>query len=294
MSRILPCLLLVGVSLSACAPVVRLPPDEVLRRAAAAVRTLKSARYAVDGKVETVFSALPASATLRMDGQLEEGGRRHLSAFSLAGTVTIRGEEHDVSVQASIFTPAPGETYLRMNAFTVDPAVADPILDSVRALQGKWVSLPGVAQGGRGGTQAPDPQLLQLQAHVLRVDRDLGIATVDGRRAYRYAVSVDSEALSRFLRQSSQQRDEIFDAKRASTWLELFDATGDIFIDATTYYVHRMQWTYKVPAHSISVGDMRGTVSITLSEHDRVGALTPPADFDASAVLPAVLSVPGT
>ena len=146
----------------------------------------------------------------------------------------------------------------------------------------QWWRLPS-RKNDSGIPVTPDPELLRAQAQVVTVRQDKGLATLDGQEVYDEEVSVDESKLLAYLAQVSEQRHESFDPQQWQKTLKSTDMRGELWIDAQTFFLRRIQW-------HISSNDSRKPMDLTfqidLQSHNAADPITPPADAKLLPVNP--------
>lgn len=276
---------------SACRPdVPDLPPDEVLRRAMLTAQATTSAAFSghgtmamsagafgdVEGKLLTegllTDSGNMVAATTDLTLAFSDDAGNAQSAAARLETIFVRGERMYLKVQ-SLQSPTMG--------YLFDPAM-------VSALQGAWwyVDAPEEASAS---SVTPSVRLLQAQANVVAVTRDLGVTTLDDTPAYHYAVAIDPERFLAYLRELHRESDEPLDEEKVRSDLSGLQATGEFWIRASDAAVLQMQWD--IPALALPDGSLMH-LQCTLRWKDAAGMapIVIPTDakpFSAAALLPA-------
>ncbi len=262
------------VLLSACRRAGEFPSDEVLRRSTSASAQLLSAEYdvSVDLAVANGMLTLQGQATLQ--GTLGSGGQQAAFTAIVNGSMARAGGDTEMQLTADVVSEL-ADSYVRVSALKLTPEPA--LLAGNRASWiGKWWKIP--REGGNLPLQplTPDPQFLRAQAAVVTVTKDFGLEDINGRDAYRYAVSIDPERLVALMQESAEKRGKPFDAALARTELAQYDATGELWIDAETFVLHRFSWT-------VSAKDRPSALRLhfiaDLRNHNGAAPITVPADY---------------
>ncbi len=265
MRRILLCGCLSLLVLSSCAKQGAYPPDEVLRRAALASAQLQSALFDVHADGDGLVSGSALRASLALQGTLQQGGKENAFHAVLTGNTDQKNIHYEFSADADVASAANGDMAFQMHTAAITPPSALLQDGMTEQLLGKWWSLPS----GRKDAAAaitPDPALLRAQSQVVKVTQDRGLETLDGDPMYHYAVAIDPAKLLTFLQQVAQEKGETFDAAQAAADLGKYRATGELWIDAQTWYVHRLSWDIRTVASS---GPLVFHVTLTANLHDQ-------------------------
>lgn len=285
-------LVLVAVVLAGCAGKrTVLPPAEVLRRAAVRSRSLESARYTLAARGDIAAPGALWKPVLAMEGVLRDGGAIVQGTVTVTGSVQRLAEAVAYRGQAEFFATSPADLYVRLLSVSVTPPEALPSTAMLQTIQGAWWKLPpsDAPSATRRPALSPDPRLLRLQADVVSVTEDLGLETIHDRDAYHYRVDIDPDKLRQFLRAVGSESGERSSSAALAELLSRYVASGELWIDADSFYLHRIQWTVvdhgdrdnraarSRAADFALVGT--GTLIIELRDHDRAPATQPPADF---------------
>lgn len=249
-----------------------LPPAEVLEKAAVRSSSLQSARYTLIAEGTVRSGGALWTPRVSIEGVLQEGGRQSQGTLAALGSVTRAEGPVAFRIDGEFLVTSPRDFYLRLISLSVTPPSALPALEALQALQGGWWKLPSGDAGG-APAPAPDPRLLRAQTQVVRVTRDLGMTTIHDHPAYHYRVEIDQEKLRSYLRAQSGR----------SAAAPTIDAEGELWIDAETFYLHRLEW---IVAESASRGRSwqlvgTGSLAVELRDHDKAPGIRPPADFRA-------------
>lgn len=267
-------LLIAGCSvlLAACSAqdIVVLPPEQVMERAADQVHSLSSATFHATASIEHL---LPGAGTVGItsDGVMQDGGRQ--LAFTVNAVMEDPNGKQDSSVEAELIVAGDDETFVKLHTLKGDIPAAFfgngvPPLDV-------WWQFPSQQGSAPGSSLTPDPSLMRAQAQVVNIERDRGIAEVGGHSVYQYDTVVDIAKLRAYLQEVAEARGEAFDAKAfEQSWARL-SIRGVLEIDAKTFFVRKIDWTF-VPVDEGK--GLRGTISMTLSDHNTAAPVVPPTD----------------
>lgn len=283
------CALLV---LASCARPATLPPEEVLQRAARASREMPSARFTarlvLDGPDA---SPLPMHAELDAQGRMQHGGRQ--MAFSLEGSGNS-GPDTAWQGKAEVVIAGENDVYVLLREFTA-PSSDETLSLLIGQFLNQWWHLPPGETPPAAPGMTPDPQMLRMQADIVDVVRDRGLATVHGRSTYHYDVKLNPEKLQRFLEEVAKERGEPADAAEQKALTEGIDGTGELRIDADTFAVQGLRWTISsgdqsrpMTVHAeFDITDFESGEAIGPPKDARVLPLSP-SDFLPSGVLPSL------
>ncbi len=260
--------IVVLLPLVSCAPEIpALPADEVLQKAVTAAQSLTSAAYTA--KADFAFSGGTfgdGGGRLDIRGSINEGGR------VVGGTVnasmhfrdsdtqdrTIRAELDTVSVESQRFY-----MLIRSLTSTPDGGIFDPA--SLKNILGIWWEF-SPTDTGAGIAVSPSPRLLQAQASVVQVTRDLGREEIDGIPAYHYAVALDPDRFFAYAQALALERGEEIDEEALRAQIVSLQATGELWISAEHFHVIAIQW--EIPSLRLPGGSLlRVDFTASLSQH---------------------------
>lgn len=278
-----------------CAVPSSIAPEEVLRQSSLAHQTLQSAALDIDVDF-TMYSELfggNMNGTAEITGAMQEGGRQvdvHIRAK--ADGQTTEGESSSWELSAQMIVAGESETYMKLTSFTSDPPSLIAVSPLFEQLQGNWWIFPSEASPVPATPVTPDPEFLKMQSEAIRITDDNGIVSYAGRRAHHYDVTLDPEKLMTYLENVARDRGETFSRQETEAALKGWDATGEIWIDAQTYYLLNAQWHVEgsEEEHPSTL-----TFSVNVSDHNSHITITPPANaqpFPIDAFLQQ--SLPGT
>ncbi len=279
-------LILVSASLLLVSCSLRSNPDpaEVLSAAAKASRSLESAHFSVKG---TASTDPLRQYSFAFDGILRDAGEE----VQTAGVIEVKNSESNSAsnIELEVIVGANRDVNVRVGSVSGDdPLVASPAL---RAMEGAWYRLPSES-GASIDPVSPDPQLLRLQAEVVKVTHDYGTENVDGADAYHYAVSIDPQKLEQFLAQAAEEQHATFDPSSTRDFFIAHSVTGDLWIDQSTSFVRRIRWIVS-PKDG---GSVTANVTISLTDHNEAPEIQPPQNvraFDPRTMLQMPLMMEG-
>ena len=277
------CLFVATLFLVGCSIVERpepLPPDEVLSKSAQESQSLGSATFTSTVVFDIKQSLFNVNGTASIDGRLQNAGQDVLASIELhAGGKLSDG---DFSVGATIESIIMGEDalYFKINTFTLEPEDAMFAAGTVATLQGKWWQLPLRGSGQGSVPITPDPQLLRAQVEVVDVMEDHGFKKIDGHNAYHYTVSINRDRLLKFLEKRAEEEEGSFDRDEAIVMLERLTVTGELWIDAETYHVRKVEWEAKQAATKEDEQESTLSFTMSLNDHNEAEPITAPADAE--------------
>lgn len=134
----------------------------------------------------------------------------------------------------------------------------------------------------------PSVRLLQAQARVVHVTRDLGVTTLEDVPVYHYAVAIDPERFLEYARELHREGEEPLDEIQVQSDLASLQAIGELWIRADDFSVLQMAW--EIPALPMPDGSLL-SVAFTLQWKNASGTapIVIPADakpFSAQDLLP--------
>ncbi len=239
------------VLLSACAGRRGLPPEEVLKKAAAQSQQLDSTNFTGESTLKWSGDDAVYNLHVAMTGSLVGSGRdTHIYAL-VDGTVVQAGRSYDVRADAQMISLDGKDVYVRVGAVTSDPVNPLLLRKEIQSFIGQWWKLPG-GEGSSDDTQSitPDPRLLRAQVEVVSVLKDNGIHTVNEHDVYLYDVGIDRQKLLDFLQALSAQGISSDDAAQSAAFWRMFSARGSLVIDANTFTIERLAWQLEPTAES--------------------------------------------
>ena len=274
--------------LCGCARKSELPPEDVLKRAAAASDALQSASFIVRAQVTGPKKAWDAKADVR--GVLQDGGRSSRFDLTANGSLPAQDGPHAFRVKGEAVVEWGRDLYFRLDEAVSNPP--HPLLPAAALAQltGPWWRVPS-AQESAAPAVTTDPRLLNAQAQIVRVIRDRGIQRIRGAEAYRYDVTIDPERLAAYLQRVAEGNGEPFDREATLREMGMYDAVGELWIDAHTYVVHSLSWDI----HQRAGDGLHLELTADLSDHNEAPPVHLPADarpFPRGNILEAI-TAPG-
>ncbi|MBT5237110.1 hypothetical protein HOL63_01930 [Candidatus Peregrinibacteria bacterium] len=254
-----------------------LPPEDVLAKAAKATQSLESTKYILTGNVKARSSDFwSVSGSVRVDGVLRGAGKQMRFQMDTDADVTTAEGQFNVDGTLEVIVASEDEVYMNLHSLTTQPP--NPILrpDLVGKLASKWWLLPQGDALPVTGQVTPDPRLLHAQSQVVRIVKDNGIKNMNGASVYHYNVELDKEKLVAYMKQAAEGSAE-FDAAAIKESLEDVIATGQLWVDASTYFVHKLQWDIEgYPLQN--GGNLTAKFTVDFSDHNSAPEIIPPAD----------------
>jgi len=184
------------------------------------------------------------------------------------GTVSARGSGKTSfpAFAAEVVLTSLGEGYIR-------PQVVDfSSLGDLEQLIGMWWSWPRGNEALAVAEVSPDPRMLRAQAEAVAVERDRGMDTVNGHRTYHFDVALDGPKLLRLLQTQATEQGGQLTQGGIGEALRGYDARGELWVDAETFFIHRLAWTVRLP------GEQMLRFQADLRDHNAAPLITPPAD----------------
>ncbi|MAE68570.1 MAG: hypothetical protein QF793_03235 [Candidatus Peribacteraceae bacterium] len=254
-----------------------IPPEEVLQRATRAVQTLDSAQYVLQGDFDMKSNTFAAIGTARMDGMLASGGEQ--LRFQLDLTADIDSFEGPSSIAGTleVVVISEEEVYMNIHSLSSQPSSTLFRPEMIGVIAGKWWLLSEGDTPPAVESVSPDPRLLQAQAQVVSVTRDRGMTTINGRDVHHYDVALDTEKLVAYLSAVAEENGGEFDAAEVRKEVKAIEASGQLWIDAETYYVQKIEWVVQsLPINRGGAASVKFT--ITFRNHNDAPAIVPPKD----------------
>ena len=251
-----------------------LPAAEVLQNAAQKSADLDSARYEASGSFSLLHTnGESTEGNYVFKGVLQESGEK------IAMTIGFDAKQGLADLQASIdvVVTGPDDIFVRANNWS--GVIAQKLFrqDLLEQFMGKWWILPRDESSVSPVQVTPDPRLLQAQAEVVSITSERGFASVRGNECYRYDVEIDQEKLFTYLAQLARSRGEEIEEEKLRADLEGIDAKGQLWIDADTFIIHKLQWTFTTPISS-GAQSLSTSVMIDIFDHNSADPVIPPAD----------------
>mgnify|MGYP001341521315 CR=1 FL=1 len=258
-------------------------PEEVLRRAAQASLRLESARYVLKGSfTSSNASGTNTSGTVDLEGMLQDAGDQ-LQFKAVIGITSTHALGEDIfSADVEVIVGEQQDLFLKLNNFASEGS--SPLFNEehVKQFTGQWWRIPSREEQPSSLSVTPDPRLLNAQAQVVTVVRDHGIVARGSQKAFRYDISLDQEKLLKYLRASTEEKDEVFDEASVRDSIGDIAADGEIWIDYETYYIQHLEWKL---SHGTTgtAKDVTASFSVDFSDHDMVEPIVLPSDAEEFA-----------
>lgn len=278
------------LSVAACAPkALSLPSEEVLRRAIVAAPSVSSSAFSAEGTLQYsggVFGE--GDGTVRVEGVMQDGGNMAKSTVNLA--LRFRsddGQEQSIQALLEMILVSGRRLYLNVSTLESPPefSVFDPAL--VATFLGRWWIFEAPEENAAIPV-APSPRLLQAQASVVTVTRDLGVTALNGVTAYHYGVAIDPDRYLDYARELHRDAGAVLDEAAARAEIDRLQATGELWIAAEDFRILKVMWD--IPALPLPEGStLHAVFTITWEDAGNVDPIVIPADarrFSAAEVLP--------
>ena len=254
----------------------RLSPEEVLQKAADATQTLRSAQYVAQGNFDAALDAWLAEGTVRMNGSLNDAGEQLHFQVDVMANIRDGKEEYTAQGNLEVSLLSRDEVYMNVHSLSSEPPNAIFRPEVLRNLTDRWWLLPPGDTPPEAVGMTPDPRLLQIQSQVVTVSKNRGMETIEGRETYHYDVTLDPEKLLEYLSTLAAERGEAFDAAKVRQDLSGIKASGELWIDAGTFYMQKISWNVQqIPIEG--GGTASASVTITFRNHNTAPDLEPPA-----------------
>ncbi len=297
MNKKIPCLLFV-LLLTACnqgEQIPELPSEEVLQNAARATQELASAQFNANGTFDLkVENAWNLSGKGSMEGVLNNGGDQVQFSVSIEGVSTNQDEPFSFMGSADVIVGGPQEYYLKLNSVAAEPMNMFMQPGILSLVLNKWWILPQEEGAETAAPLTPDPRLLHAQAEVVTVTESHGIEKIGERNVYHYTTTVDPEKLADYLEVVSEERGEEFDRDEIFEIVNEGSASGEIWIDAETFFVHKLKWKIKPIVLADSTQEISGEFTVNLWNHNQALEIQLPNDamlFSPENFVPTIPSI---
>lgn len=255
------------LALAACAKQAGLPAEDVLNRSSVANRGLLSAHIVVTARISSVDAATGSlDASGIVEGNMQQGGNQLDLAFNTQGARVSGQQSLTWKATGRVIVLSPQESYMSVENLETSPTLPMFALPEFQNFVGTWYKLPSTS--APSPTLTPDPRLLRLQSDAVRVTKDHGIQNMDGKSMYHYDVVIDPRKLSTYLQESGESSEDMM------AQLSKYDATGELWIDATTFLLTKAVWNVKQK-------DVEGpvlTLSMSLSDPGLQVTVTAPTN----------------
>lgn len=279
-SRFLP--LLAGLVLAACAgqpaQVEVLPSEEVLQRATQAAQKLDSAQYLVTADVDIDSgNTWQADGIVRMDGILQNAGDQLRTMTDITAEVEdeVQGDYSLNGTVELVVMDKDDEVYLNIHSLTSQPNSTLFPPEVIGQLAGTWWRLPANDTVPASASVTPDPRLLQAQAQVVTVTKDNGVVPFAGSDAYHYDVVLNKDKLQAYILALAEEGDEEIDRAEVESALQNAEATGQIWIDAHNFFLHKLTWEVRSLAYATN-GTLDLDLTVTFRNHNAAPRIEPP------------------
>lgn len=260
-------------------------------------RNLRSAEYTLGGSFDMTSTSVSARGTTSVNGRLTDAGKqlRFLTEFN--GSF-IDPSQLEIALDGAleIVVIDKNKVYLNLHALNIQPEVTMVTPSVLNAFIGKWWLVP--AEGSDSAStmtdMTPEPALLRAQSEVVTVTADKGPEMLDGSPAYHYAVAVDPAKFVAYMAALAEENGTKFDPKVAQVELKGLAATGELWIDASTFHLKKAIWTLTdLPFDTLPGGKFNAIFTVTLRSQNAALEVSPPDDarlFDPAALLKSGLS----
>lgn len=248
-----------------------------MQRAAEASALLDSAEYEMetDFKLDDPLGA-DIEGRASLNGRLTDAGQQ--LAFLLQTDLRFADTEGetDVSAELELVVAGQGELYVRLQEYSAEGAriLLPPLL--VTSIKSTWLRF-GSQTSAPSSRLTPDPRLLHAQAEVVQVTQELPPALVDTHHTYHYRVRVVPEKLVAYLAEVAREKGEPFDAEVVLEQYQDFDAQGELWIDAESFHVRRLEWELE-PFSASGERTYSGNLQARFWNFNQAEPIAPPAD----------------
>jgi len=247
------------VLLSACSPTTGgggsgLTVLQLLQNSSSAMSKLKSAHIdlKVSGSGQAITNSTTTTPTATATGTTTTTPTTSQVSFNLTGT----GDEALPSGESMQFTVS--QTATNTTNHLAQIVQGDKVY--IQNTKGQWYvldksTLKGYVDNPFSGIQSPDlTELIGLLEHTQITDN--GVQSLNGQSLRHIAIALDKTALKQFL-SNNQQLIDILGQQNLNAIIDntkAFSASVDVWIDETTFYVHRTELKFNLNADTSSLG----------------------------------------
>lgn len=268
-------IVLPALFLGSCLPSGARPaPADILALSTVASQQLLSARF--DGEIqfradEIVLGGI-SEGEIKMSGVMQDAGKQLDMKLNIDSSQTDGSNK--MNAEVSVIVAGQDQTFVRIDALQGGPSgLSVPLLQE---WTGKWWKMPASGFGTSTSTVTTDPQFLQLQSDSVIVTDDNGYETIGGRTAHHYDVVADKQKLAAFLSHVAAGRGQEISEEAALATIEHLEMTGELWIDAQTYVLRRVEWSIVSQKQD---SPMELIFSLTLTDHNAQVNIQPPAEI---------------
>lgn len=264
-----------------------LPPEEVLERAAQATQKLENAQYLITADYDVDSgNTWQAEGVLRLDGILQNAGQQVRFQTDITAQVEdIEQGSYSLDGTVELVVMQEDEVYMNIHSLTSQPNSSLFSPGMIGMIAGKWWFLPSQDRAPETASVTPDPRLLKAQAQVVKVVQDNGVTFFSGSDSYHYDVELDKQKLLQYLASAAKEQGETWNQAEAEEMLAQVEATGELWIDAETFFVEKLVWDISaLPFGAKGAADV--ALTVTFRNHNAAPNIEPPTE--AQRLTPAV------
>lgn len=274
--------------LLSCTQKGNLPADIVLQNAHDAVQHLQSAVFALsmhlNGQTDLIKGQWEGNADFA--GEMANGGKQ--LQFSLNADFTnasSTNESTHITLNSDFMIAGEDEIYMRVNNLTIDPAT--PLLPPTLLTQllNQWWLIGSAKKGTSAPADiTPDPTYLNMQMAILKITKDRGLTEINKHTSYLYDITLDKEKLRTYLQSMYAAQGKTATEKELA--FADMDAPGQIWIDSTSFVIHRITWN--IASHD-PANPLRAELDLSLADHNKQIIIKIPANaqpFPGSSLMP--------
>jgi len=280
MKKLIPLLLVGTLVVLGCKPLIeegRLEPQQVLRLSSTASQSLESADFFASFSASIdAAEAGPIDLSGTVNGTMQNAGKQ--LKFSLNASGGREQAEDSVVIAGALEAIIAGkqEVYVNVSSLTLSPEEELIQPETIAMIVDQWWKLPSADELAQENIAVtPNPRLLKAQAEVVRILEDKGMEEVDGAESYHYQVEVDKTQLMDYLKKVSEEDGTEFDQARVEVELAPIEITGELWIDAETYFVRQLEWDVE----NIDEEDFGISFKVTFTNHNEADSISPPEEF---------------
>ena len=245
-------------------PVADIDPQEILQRSALANQQVESAAFTIEASYNATEPEGIVTASAELDGVLHHTTRLLQSALTAR---YYRSEpKQSYALIGNIIASSNDGMYMQVASWEDEsetPMIQPGVLNT---FQNQWVHLPPATDTGAVTTTlTPDPALIRAQVEVVSVSEHLGLSDINGRHMHHLHAALETEKFIAFLQKIADEKQEQFEPDQIRSALAPLNISGELWIDAETYLLHRARWNIN---HSDSQYGYTAQIDTHISDHN--------------------------
>ena len=280
MRKLIPFFIIGTCIILGCKPLTeeeRLEPQQVLRLSSTANQNLESADfYASFFASMDLSEAGPIDLSGIVNGTMQNAGKQ--LRFNLDASGGREQVEDSIVIAGALEAIIAGkqEVYVNISSLTLSPEEELIQPETIAMIQNQWWKLLSAGELAQENIAVtPNPRLLKAQAEVIKILEDKGMEKIDDAESYYYEVEVDKTLLLEYLKKVSEEDGTDFDEAKVELELNPLNISGELWIDAETYFVRQLEWDIE----NIDKEDFGISFKVTFYNHNEADPISPPEGF---------------